>query len=229
MTYEELTVTVLLKRDIRFVESSYIIGKTINKSMLLNADLKALHPKQQFKHYVFNSFSPLEKEKVYFKDKLYFFKVRGMDPTQMEKMKYCLQNVSSADFTVVSVSLEIIKQKHIRQLKSIMPVIVTVDDSPWMQNQDLDVFVNRLESNLEKKYKSIFDKSIDINDKFIKAIHFTNRTPMALEYKNIRLLGHKVVLDIQDNPEAQDIAFLAVALGIGEKNSALGSGFCNSY
>ncbi len=50
---------------------------------------------------------------------------------------------------------------------------------------------------------------------------------MHYNYKNgIKLLANKVSIQIEDNEEAQKVAFLARAVGLGEKNSAIGAGFC---
>lgn len=40
MEFWELIATVMLKKDIYFEDCGYIIGKNINKSMLLDNDLK---------------------------------------------------------------------------------------------------------------------------------------------------------------------------------------------
>ncbi len=50
---------------------------------------------------------------------------------------------------------------------------------------------------------------------------------MHYNYKNgIKLLANKVSVQIEDNEEAQKVAFLAKATGLGEKNSSIGAGFC---
>lgn len=227
MNFVELTVTVLLSNDIYFSNSGYIIGKNINKSMLLSDRLKELHPKKEYKNYVFNSFYPLEKDKTYKKDKLYIFKIRGLDKELMKEMQECLKKLKSNDFKIISVAENEVYQEFIKDLYTVNPVIVTVDNKPWLQGDNLELFKNRLEDNLEKKYKSFFNKEIDIKDKFIKSIEFKNRMPMGFNYKGIKLLGNKVRIEIQDNEVAQDIAFLAMAIGLGEKNSVIGAGFCN--
>ncbi|SFA71851.1 CRISPR-associated endoribonuclease Cas6 [Clostridium frigidicarnis] len=227
MNFVELTVTVLLSNDIYFSNSGYIIGKNINKSMLLSDRLKELHPKKEYKNYVFNSFYPLEKEKTYKKDKLYIFKIRGLDKELMKEMQECLKKLKSNDFNIISVAENEVYQEFIKDLYTVNPVIVTVDNKPWLQGDNLELFKNRLEDNLEKKYKSFFNKEINIKDKFIKNIEFKNRMPMGFNYKGIKLLGNKVRIEIQDNELAQDIAFLAMAIGLGEKNSVIGAGFCN--
>ena len=61
MNYFEITITTLLKRDIYFADSGYVIGKNINRIMLLDEGLKELHPKKEYKNYVFNSFLSFRK------------------------------------------------------------------------------------------------------------------------------------------------------------------------
>lgn len=228
MNYFEITITVLLKRDIYFEDCGYIIGKNINKSMLLDDDLKEVHSKKQYKNYVFNSFYPIERDKFYKKDRLYIFKIRGLSEKFIDKIDTCLCNLESEDFKIISTSKKDIKRKRIRELYTQTPLIITVDGKPWLQRDgDLDLFKRRLEDNLEKKYKSFFNEDIDVRDKFIKSIEFKNRKPMYYNYKGgIKLLANKVRIEIHDNEEAQRIAFLARATGAGEKNSAIGAGFC---
>lgn len=226
MQFLELTVTVMLKRNIHYFDSGYIIGKNINKSMLLDEELKQIHHKKEYKNYVFNNFYPLEKEKIYIKDRLYVFKIRGLSYDFINKMSKCLSMLKSDDFKVVSICEKEIKQKYIKELYTMTPLIVTIDSKPWLQDDDLDVFKRRLEDNLEKKYKSFFNEEINVRDKFIKDIKFKNIKPMHFNYKDIKLIGNKVSIEVQDNEEAQKAAFLARATGLGEKNSAVGAGFC---
>ncbi|GAA0126563.1 CRISPR-associated endoribonuclease Cas6 [Clostridium sp. CTA-19] len=228
MSFVELTVTVMLNKDIYFADCGYVIGKNINKAMLLDESLKELHPKKEYKNYVFNHFYPLERDKIYKKDRLYIFKIRGLSKEFIDKIESCLCNLESNEFNIISTSKKEIEQRHIKELYTQTPLIITVDDKPWLQNDgDLDLFKQRLEDNLEKKYKSFFNKDIDINSKFIKSIEFKNRKPMHYNYKNgVKLLANKVSIQVEYNEEAQKVAFLARAVGLGEKNSSIGAGFC---
>lgn len=227
MRFIELTITIMLKKNIYFEDCGYTIGKNINRSMLLDKDLKKVHPKKEYKNYVFNSFYPIEKDKFYKKDRLYIYRVRGLSDEFMQKLDRCIYNLKSEDFNVISTSRIVVKRTYIKELYTQTPLIVTVNNEPWLQaNGDFDLFKRRLEDNLEKKYKSFFNEYIDVKGKFIKYIEFKNRKPMHFNYKGIKLLANKVSIKVQDNEEAQKIAFLARAVGIGEKNSAIGAGFC---
>lgn len=226
MNYTELTLTVMLKKDIHFSEASFIIGRNINYSMLSDHDLKILHPQAVYKHYVFNSFFPLESDKIYRSGKLYCFKVRGVDSIQMAKMETCLKKLSTKDFEVISISKELYAQKRIHSLKTVMPVIITVDNGPWLQTDSTEIFIERLSANLEKKYRSIYNESFEFSKPVFDQVTFLNRKPFSMQYKGVSLLGHKIILNVAQTPDAQNLAFLALGLGLGEKNSSLGAGFC---
>ncbi|WP_032123134.1 CRISPR-associated endoribonuclease Cas6 [Clostridium amazonitimonense] len=226
MNYFELTITVLLNRNIYFADSGYVIGKNINKIMLLDESLKEFHPKKEYKNYVFNSFFPLEKDKTYKKDNLYIFKIRSLDYEFCEKMYKLSPYLKSDDFKVISADIKEINKKTLKEIYTITPLIITIDNKPWMQNDDLNLFKERLEINLEKKYKNFYNEDISAKDKLINNITFKNRVPMYYNYKNIRLLGNKISISIHDNEDAQKLAFLALAVGLGEKNSSVGAGFC---
>ncbi|URZ18105.1 CRISPR-associated endoribonuclease Cas6 [Clostridium felsineum] len=227
MKYFELIVTVMLKKDIFYADSGYIIGRNIDKSMILDEELKEIHPKNQFKNYVFDNLYPLEKDKVYKKGRLYVFRIRGIEQGLMQKLQNCMINLINYDFEVISISFNEVQMKKIKELYTINPVIITVNDEPWLQSDKLNIFMTRIEANLEKKYKNLFNDDIDLSGTFIEKIQFKNRFPMYFNYKGgIKLLGNKVSLEIEDNENAQKAAFVAMAVGLGEKNSVVGAGFC---
>lgn len=226
MKFVELTVTVMLNKDIYFADCGYVIGKNINKAMLLDESLKELHPKKEYKNYVFNHFYPLEKDKIYKKDRLYIFKIRGLDYNFIDKIAEVLPFLKSYDFKIIDVEKREIKKTNIKNLYTVIPTIVTIDNKPWLQGDDIELFKQRLEANLEKKYKVFYNEDINIVGNFIETIEFKNKVVMYFNYKGVKLLGNKINIKIYDNEEAQKGAFLAMATGLGEKNSIVGAGFC---
>ncbi|PRR77933.1 hypothetical protein CLLI_20280 [Clostridium liquoris] len=170
--------------------------------MLLDEELKQIHHRKEYKNYVFNNFYPLGNGKIYIRDRLYVFKIRGLSYDFINKMSKCLSMLKSDNFKVVSICGKEIKQKYIKELYTMIPLIVTIDSKPWLQDDDLDVFKRRLEDNLEKKYKSFFNEEINVRDKFIQEIKFKNIKPMHFNYKDIKLIRNKVSIEVQDNEEA---------------------------
>ncbi|WP_010297523.1 CRISPR-associated endoribonuclease Cas6 [Clostridium senegalense] len=226
MNFVELTVTVMLNKDIYFADCGYVIGKNINKAMLLDESLKELHPKKEYKNYVFNHFYPLERDKIYKKDRLYIFKIRGLDYNFIDKIAEALPFLKSYDFKIIAVEKREIKKTNIKNLYTVIPTIVTIDNKPWLQGDDIELFKQRLEANLEKKYKVFYNEDINIVGNFIETIEFKNKVVMYFNYKGVKLLGNKINIKIYDNEESQKAAFLAMATGLGEKNSIVGAGFC---
>lgn len=80
-------------------------------------------------------------------------------------------------------------------------------------------------ANIQKKYNQIYTEKIDID--FIKEIRQTNNKPIKIPYKNIYLLGNKFEITVKDDPISQNLAYLALSIGLLEKN-AEGFGFCRA-
>ena len=57
-------------------------------------------------------------------------------------------------------------------------------------------------------------------------LEFLNQGPIVMEYKNVKLLGDKVRLQIADNDSAQKLAYMSLGTGLLEMNSR-GAGFVN--
>ena len=87
----------------------------------------------------------------------------------------------------------------------------------------MNLVKDRIIANIQKKYKNIYDTPVDVD--FIKSIKKTNRNPIKIPYKNINMLGNKFEIEVKEDPMSQNLAYLALSVGILEKNS-LGFGFC---
>ncbi len=105
-----------------------------------------------------------------------------------------------------------------------MPVILKSDNGYWRPHQTLAEFEELLKVNLIKKWNYFHGEKIDENFQWYTMIEFLNKKPIAVKYKNIKLLGDKIRLTIADNKQAQDISYLALATGVGDLNGR-GAGF----
>lgn len=226
MDISELIVTVMLKEDIPFQQSQEVIGNFLNASMLHDADLKEFHGESDIKGYVYNSFYPLEfKTKTYKANQVYVFRVRSLNKIFLEKMNRCIRKQKKGPFEVIAIEKRTYANKIIQGLYSVTPVVVTVDNQPWLQTDDVDLFIQRLEQNAEKKLKTLLGEEVGHYD-FIESIEFSNHKPIGTSYKGIKLLGHKVKVEVKKDEDSQKLAHVVLGAGIGEKNSALGLGFC---
>lgn len=223
-----MTATCYLLRDIPYNEANEAIGKKINNAMLLDQNLKEVHEKNMYKHYVFNSFYPLESNKTYKKGRIYVAKLRSLDSGFVGKISKTIVKAAGEDFKVIAIEQRSIKQKHITELYTVTPVLITVDSKYWQIGDDFMFLQERLKSNLEKKYNAFYGQKISVESSFIQRIEILNKKPIVLKYKNTHMSGNKFKIIVNDDDLSQKLAFTAEATGIGEKGSAMGLGYCNA-
>lgn len=228
MQYYELTSTCYLTKDIVFSEANETIGKKINRSMVLDESLKENHEKNMYKHYVYNSFYPLEIKKTYKSGRIYVMKLRSLDNGFISKMSNLITRTLGDDFKVIAVEQRTIKQRHITELYTVTPALITVNNRYWQIGDNFMLLQDRFQMNLEKKYKAFYGEEINIDHSFIQSIEILNKKPVVLKYKNTHMLGNKFRITINDDELSQKLAFVAEATGIGEKGSSMGMGYCNA-
>ena len=122
-------------------------------------------------------------------------------------------------------NLETSTQRKIQKLITLTPTIITTEKGDYLIGDDLNFIRQRMIANIQKKYNQIYSKKIDID--FIKEIKQTNNKPIKIPYKNIYLLGNKFEITVKDDPISQNLAYLALSIGLLEKN-AEGFGFCRA-
>ncbi|WP_432408179.1 CRISPR-associated endoribonuclease Cas6 [Wukongibacter sp. M2B1] len=223
----QLKITVLLRKDVHFRESSYRISELINKSLLGNADMKDKHRKNEYKFYVFDNLFPRSEDKFYRKDRLYVFNIR----TPLEKIRNnladLLVSVTTNFFTVVSIAKPRMEVGIIKELMTVTPAVMTIDGSYWTLDRDLEELKQGINNNLLKKYKTLYGEKEDLmENKFFYDVEILNQKPIGIKYKNISFLSHKIKLKIKEDDESQNLAKLALATGILERNSSCGMGYC---
>lgn len=233
MQFFELKCKAYLKRDLDFKDSFDAISKYISFSMMQSDDYKNLHNSNEFKHYVFNSFYPLEKDKIYKKDKLYTFILRSLDEKFIDTLQDKLrQNINNPNLLVIEAKKNERKQFFIKELYSVTPVVVTISKGLyWSIQKDGDIFklLKQLQDNLEKKYKSFYKQELEPKQNFIQSIELKNKVPQSIfitkDKQKVRLFGNKFKIIPNEDEVSQKLAFIALGAGLGEKNS-FGAGFC---
>ncbi|MCT4597001.1 MAG: CRISPR-associated endoribonuclease Cas6 [Vallitalea sp.] len=230
--FYELNIKITINQDLQLDNSLNYIGNFIKFYKIFNDKLKAEHITNNFKNYVFSNLYPIPKDKVYKKNKIYSLKIRSIDQelinyffVQMnEKRNYKMIHIN--EITMSSVSLgKIIK------IYSLNPAIILKNNGYITNQDDIEEVKKRITNNLLMKFRTYIDedKIEDVN--FIKSIKCNNRKPIGINYtdKNIKFLGNKYDITIKEDRFSQELALYAIALGIGEKNSIVGGGFCEYY
>ena len=231
MKYYELICTAYLKADIVFEKSFETLSKYITFSMV-RGGLETIHKQKGFKHYVFGGLMPIETEKLYKKGTTYTFTIRSLDETFINTLSNALRaNIDNSDLLVVHTMKKVIKQFFINELYSATPVIISIEnDKFWTLQSSGDIIQlqKQLHDNLEKKYQSYFGEELRAPQNFIQLIELKNRVPQNIkihkEGKKITFFGNKFKIVPNEDEVSQKLAFMALACGLGEKNS-YGGGF----
>lgn len=233
MKYFELICTAYLKDNIPFKYSFDAIARYIDFSMFKNEKIKELHNQTGLKLYVFDSFYPIEKEKIYKKGNSYQFTIRSLDEKFIDILSKTLrENINNPNFLVVETHKKTIKQFSILELYSVTPVILSIGNGLyWSMDRDGDMvrLIKQLHYNLEKKYQAFYKEPIKSEQNFIHSLELKNRYPQSIYMKknsnDVRFFGNKFRLIPHEDEVSQKLAFVALACGLGEKNS-FGGGFC---
>lgn len=226
MNVFQIKLKVFILQDIRVEDSQSTISSFIDSGLIKNQKLLEFHESNKFKGYCFDAPFPLEEDKIYKKNKIYTLTIRTIEKDLAEFFTDKLVNQFNDKIKGLTSEIRILPKKHIEKLYSITPAIIKNEDGYWKNKIKLDEFERRLKENLIKKYNSNMNTKMNENFQLYTTIEFKNKKPISTNYKNIKLLGDKVSLNIAENQEAQMLAYMSLGTGIFEMN-ARGYGFVN--
>ncbi len=233
----EIEIELFLKTELDYKRSLEPLSKMVASS-LCEGSFKSFHQKNDFKYYVISNLANISSNGVYLKG-LNRFVLRTVDNKIAIELVSKLFNYEDKIFKVKNVSLKGVLQKRIKALISLNPVILTYtppNSKPryWTMDSEKGLWylLENLHKNLVKKYENFFGEKIPDDENFIGTIQIKNKKPLSIYYhKNgveFRFFGNKFYIVPKEDKLSQNLAFLAFACGIGEKN-ALGGGFCRGY
>ena len=226
MTVYEVKLKVFLLENIQLEDIHSRITKFIDGAMSKDKELLEIHNRNNFKNYCFDSMYPMEVDKVYKKGNIYTLTIRTINAKLAEFFLKTLVNEYNETMKGLTIEIRILPKKHIAKIYSLTPVIIKNDFGYWKGNLSLEEFERRIKENLIKKYNSINETKIDEDMELYTGIELKNKKPIGTNYKNIKLLGDKISINISDESIAQELAYMSLGTGLGEMNSR-GYGFCN--
>ena len=222
----ELALKIYLKKDIAMEESQIEISKTIDNCLTKDEELLNFHSNNQYKNYTFSSFYPIEKNKIYLAGKVYTVTIRTVEERLVKHFQKFLDNESSAVLKALTLEIKTVPKKYIERIYSITPVVAKFEDGYWRTNESVEIFEKRLKENLIKKYNNFTKQKINEEFDLFTFMKFDNQKPIATKYKEIKILGDKITLNIAENNLAQELAYFALGTGLLEMN-ARGFGYIN--
>lgn len=223
----QISLKVFLIENIEVKDSLCKIAAFIDSGLSTDPQLLQLHEKNMYKNYCFNNMFPLElKEKIYRKGNIYTIVIRTIDAKLAKFFNDNLVNHHNSSMKGLTSEIKVIPKRYIEKLYCLTPVVLKTDSGYWRNSLTLDSFEERLHINLIKKYNAVMGNKIDENFKLYTSIEFKNKKPIAMNYKNISILGDKISINISDDKRAQELAYLSLGVGLLESN-ARGAGFVN--
>lgn len=225
MQYYNLKVVVMPKKDIKNEEAYEKISKLIANAMLKDEYLKQTHEKNEYKNYVFCNLYPVQKSGIYTASSMYTFDIRFINLSIAMKMKQFLSLIQNEDFKIIMSNLETNSQRKITKLITLTPAVITTDKGDYKIDNNMQFVKTRILANTQKKYNQIYNEKVDVD--FINEIKQTNQKPIKIPYKNIYMLGNKFEITVKEDEMSQNLAYLALSVGLLEKNS-IGLGFCRA-
>lgn len=225
MIYYSIKVTVMLKRNLNNIEAYEKIFNLLSRAMLEDTELSEFHEANLQKLYTFCSLYPLEKDGIYKSGRMYVFDIRTIRFNLALKLKNVLQRVETEYFKIITLGVETNKQRKINKLTTLTPAIITMPKGDYDIGGDILLVKKRMLDGIQKKYFTLTGKKTDVD--FIETINQINRVPIKIPYKNIHFLGNKFEIIVNEDDVSQDLAYIALATGILEKNS-IGFGFCKA-
>lgn len=227
MIIYELKIKLQARRDLQY---AYVLDKInyfIDSALSLDQKFSEYHHSKEYKGYVHDLLYPIEQDGIYKEKKIYTMRLRTIDDTLAKYFLSQLAFHETNELKSIGCEIKLISQKVIQSLYSITPVILKNPESGYWRNQmQLVQFEKRLKDNLIKKYKYFTGNDINEDFALYDLLEFKNKVPVKIPYKNINLLGDKITLQIAQNQQAQDLAYLAIGVGLLENNSR-GFGFVN--
>lgn len=227
MYYHELVVTMQLKQEITNDQMYSFLNSVINNAMLYDEELREMHERNEYKFYTYSSLNPIEKDKIYKKDRIYIFNIRSIDKIFLAKLKRVLP-LAKENANIISMQIKSYSQKWINKLTTLSPIIATMPEKKyWTKEDGLTELINRICKNTIRKYNQYFHTQISEETIFIKSIVQINLMPIKIPYKQANLIGNKFVMEVKTDALSQQLAFFMKAVGCLEKN-AIGAGYLAS-
>ena len=202
MKVYEIKTKIFLMKDLLSEEAQIEICRIIDTTLSKDEKWLEFHKKNEFKNYCFDSLYPIPKDKIYKSNQIYTFTLRTINENLASYFNQFLANEYNSTIKCLTSEIRIIPKKFIEKIYSITPAIIKDGSGYWKHNLSLKDF------------------------EFYTSLEFKNKKPCSFKYKDIKLLGDKISLNISDDKIAQDLAYMVLGTGILELNGR-GAGFIN--
>lgn len=226
MVVYQIRLKLFVLVDIPFEQIQEKLNLFIDTGFSSSQELLQMHKENRYKYYCFDLPFKLGQSKIYKQGHIYTVTIRTIELRLANYFYQVCVNHYTKEFKGLTAEIRIFPQKRIESLYTLTPAILKSDQGYWKKHMNLEKFEERLKVNLVKKWNYFTGERINENFQLYTSLEFLNHKPISVNYKNIKLLGDKIKLQISDNETAQKIAYMVLGTGLLENNSR-GSGFVN--
>lgn len=220
VTVYEITTKIFLLEELTAKRANTSIPYFVDSILIKDTIYKEFHGENKLKGYTTDLLYPMEKDGVYKKHKIYAFRIRTLDQKLADYLLKNLSNHSTKEMKGLVSEIRMIRKGLFEKLYTITPVIVkTQEHCYWKECLSLEEYEEQLKKNLWKKYRNFTGKEPNENLPIWDSLVFKNQGVIPFPYKNIILPGDKLELFISNNQQAQDVAYMMLATGLGDLNS----------
>lgn len=213
----DISTEAVQEKLTRFIDTGFAVSR----------ELLQMHEENRYKYYSHDLLYPIERDRIYRKGHIYTVTVRTLDPKLAEYFCQVCANHYTEDFKGLTAQICVLPKKRIEYLYTLTPAILKDDQKGyWRTHMNLEGFEQRLKINLIKKWNYFTGEQIEEDFPLYTLLEFLNQKPIGVKYKNIKLLGDKLRLQIADDETSQKIAYMALGTGVLENNSR-GCGYVN--
>lgn len=226
MQVYQIRIKLFTLKDIHADKMQEKLTVWIDTGFAGSEELLQMHEKNCFKNYCYDMPYKIERDKIYKREHIYTVTIRTIDPKLADYFYKIYANHFTDDLKGLVADVRILPKKMIGCLYTLTPAILKDDRGYWKKYMKLEQYEERLKVNLIKKWNSFTGEQINEDFQFYTLIEFLNTLPIGVNYKNIKLLGDKLRIQVADNETAQRIAYMTLGTGLLEMNSR-GAGFVN--
>lgn len=223
----QIRIKIYFLQDIPAGKVQAKLTALIDQGFCADEELSRMHEANRYKNYCYDLPYPIEEDGQYQKGKIYTVTIRTVDSRMAEYFHEVCVNQFTAEMKALTAEIRILPRKAIQTLYTLTPAVLKDEKGYWRSHMGLAEYEERLKSNLIKKWNCFENKKMDEDFQLYTLLEFLNEgQPIGVEYKNIKLLGDKLRLQIAENETAQELAYMSLGTGILEMNSR-GFGFVN--
>lgn len=219
-------ISIFVIRDIPVQKIQAELTALLDSGLGATPRFAELHKENKYKYYCYDSLFPIEKDKVYKKNKIYTLTIRTLDVRLAKYFYEYVVNAYTDKLKCLTAQARILPKKHIDVLYTLTPAILKCDSGYWKDEMTIEQYEERLKVNLIKKWNDFHGEKIDEDFELFTGVEFLSKCPVASSYKGIKLLGDKIRMHVAENEMAQKLAYMALGTGVLEMNSR-GFGFVN--